>query len=106
MSAVAREYAPGTVANVGPGFDVLGLALTGAGDFVAARLVAGSGIEISCSDPEIPTDPRKNTAGIAAEAVVRMAGRRVRRIVLSIEKGLPLSGGQGGSAASACAAAV
>jgi len=106
MRAVARAYAPGTVANVGPGFDVLGMAVTGAGDFVAARLVPGSGIEISCSDPEIPTDPRKNTAGIAAEAVVRMAGRRARRIVLSIEKGLPLSGGQGGSAASACAAAV
>ena len=35
-----------------------------------------------------------------------MARSKPRRIVLSIVKGLPLSGGQGGSAASACAAAV
>ena len=105
MRAV-RAYAPGTVANVGPGFDVLGMALTGAGDFVTAKVGRGGGIEISCSDPEIPVDPARNTAGIAARGVLRIAGAGTRRIVLSIEKGLPLSGGQGGSAASACAAAV
>jgi homoserine kinase len=106
MISGVRAYAPGTVANVGPGFDVLGMALTGAGDLVTAIFGSGGGIEISCTDPEIPTDPSANTAGIAARAVLRMTGPKTRRIVLSIRKGLPLSGGQGGSAASACAAAV
>ena len=100
-------FAPGTVANVGPGLDVLGLALEGAGDTVAAESARGGRIEIaSAGHPEIPADPSANTAGIAAEEVRRRSGRTSEGVRLSIRKGLPLSGGQGGSAASAVAAAV
>ena len=101
-----RAFAPGTVANVGPGFDVVGMAIDGAGDVVTVREAPRGGIEIACSDPEIPTDPAQNTAGIAARAVLRMAGRPAEGVALQVRKGLPLSGGQGGSAASAVAAAV
>ena len=66
MNAV-RAFAPGTVANVGPGLDVLGLALTGAGDTVSVERVPGGGITIrSSGHPEIPSDVSRNTAGIAA----------------------------------------
>src|SRR5205085_1266550 len=46
------------------------------------------------------------SSGIAALEVLRICGRSTAGISLRIEKGLPLAGGQGGSAASAVAAAV
>jgi homoserine kinase len=57
------------------------------------------------SDPRIPADPRRNTAAIAAAAVLARA-RADGGLELTIEKGLPLAAGMGGSAASAVAAAV
>jgi homoserine kinase len=102
-----RAFAPGTVANLGPGLDVLGLALSGAGDTVRAERIPDAGVVIlSAGHPEIPTDPRRNTAGIAAARVRERLGEGSGGIGLTVEKGLPLSGGQGGSAASAAAAAV
>jgi homoserine kinase len=99
-------FAPGTTANVGPGFDCLGMAFTGKGDRVTVRRVDGAGIRvISVSDARIPTDPARNTAAIAAASVLKRAGLSIG-LELSIEKGLPLSGGMGGSAASAAAGAV
>jgi homoserine kinase len=106
---VSREitvFAPGTTANVGPGFDCLGMAFTGMGDRVIARRVDAPGIRVlSVSDSRIPTDPARNTAAIAAASVLRRAGIEAG-LELRIEKGLPLSGGMGGSAASAAAGAV
>lgn len=108
---------PGSIGNMGPGLDVLGCAVTGAHDEVAAVLSDEPGITIACAGhPELPTDPTRNTASVAAHAAVRVILERrsaslaqltgKRGISLSIRKGLPLSGGQGGSAASAVAGAV
>src|SRR5262249_30762890 len=47
----------------------------------------------------------KNTAGIAAQTLLATLGER-RGVALTIRKGLPLSSGLGGSAASAVAAVV
>lgn len=103
-----RAFAPGSVGNVGPGLDILGLALTGPGDRVRAELTSTPGIIMR--DPgsrELPADAGRNTAGLAAREVLRRAGvERETGLVLSVEKGLPLAAGQGGSAASAVAAAV
>jgi homoserine kinase len=100
-------FAPGTTANLGPGFDCLGMAFTGKGDRVIARRVSGGQVRVvSVSDPRIPTDPERNTAAIAARSVLRRAKATDVGLELSIEKGLPLSGGMGGSAASAAAGAV
>ena len=102
-----RAFAPGTVANLGPGFDILALAVTGAGDTVAVERGPGTDVSVrSSGHPEIPTDPARNTAGIAASLVRSKAGAPETGLVLDVVKGLPLSGGQGGSAASAAAAAV
>jgi homoserine kinase len=104
---LARGFAPGTVANLGPGLDVLGLALEGDGDTVTAERDETREIHIrSSGHPDISTDPRRNTAGIAAARVRERAGAESVGLALTVEKGLPLSGGQGGSAASAAAAAV
>ena len=103
-------FAPGGVGNVGPGLDIMGLALDGEGDTVRAEWANVPGISIL--DPghaELPRDPRRHTAGLAARAVVERANdpRCLKRgIALTVRKGLPLSGGQGGSAASAVAGAV
>ncbi len=100
-------FAPATVSNVACGFDVLGFALHAPGDEVTARLVAsGVSIEdISGDQGRLPRDATKNTAGIAAQALLNILGER-RGVALTIRKGLPLSSGLGGSAASAVAAVV
>jgi homoserine kinase len=103
MSAQVRVFAPGSIGNVGPGFDILGLAVAGAGDTVLARKRSGSGVVISePGHPSLPTDPERHTSGIAALEVLRRAGAGFG-LTLEVGKGLPLSGGQGGSAASAVA---
>jgi homoserine kinase len=101
-------FAPGSVGNVGPGLDILGLAVTGAGDTVRVEWSDDPGVTVrDPGHPTLPRDPTRHCAAIAARHVLRVAGTSPRRgIVLSVEKGLPLAGGQGGSAASAIAGAV
>ena len=100
-------FAPATVSNVACGFDVLGFALGTPGDTVTARLApAGVRIaEIIGDSGRLPRDAARNTAGVAAQALLTALGER-RGVELSIRKGLPLSSGLGGSAASAVAAVV
>jgi homoserine kinase len=107
-AASARAFAPGSVGNLGPGLDILGLALAACGDRVEASWTQVQGIVIADpGHPSISTDPDRNTAGLAAREVLRRAGHSgTGGLRLVVQKGLPLSGGQGGSAASAVAAAV
>ena len=101
-------FAPATVSNVACGFDVLGFALESPGDEVTACLT-GDGVtridEIIGDNGRLPREASKNTAGVAARALLDAIGER-RGVALSIRKGLPLSSGVGGSAASAVAAVV
>ncbi|HYM59966.1 MAG TPA: homoserine kinase [Thermoanaerobaculia bacterium] len=104
---IASAFAPGSIGNVGPGFDVLGLAVEGIGDRVSVALTDGpSAVDaVTGRDAElVPRDPAANVANLAAMAFLRNAGRR-ENVIVSIEKGLPLSGGLGGSAASSVAGA-
>ncbi len=103
-----RVYVPGSIGNVGPGLDILGLALSGAGDTVTATRVPGRRIVVADpGHPDLPRSPTRHAAAIAARAALRLAGPRGRiGLQLRLEKGLPLAGGQGGSAASAVAGAV
>lgn len=108
----ASAYTPGGIGNVGPGLDVLGAAVTGAGDTVVAEWCDSPGVTIrEAGHPDLPTDAARHSSGVAALAVVRAATALgvtapARGIALSVTKGLPLSGGQGGSAASAVAGAA
>jgi homoserine kinase len=100
-------YAPGSTSNVGPGFDCLGIAVAGIGDRVEATRAGRPGVHVlAVSDPRIPLEATRNTAALAANEVLRRLGRETDGVELVIQKGLPLSGGLGGSAASAVAGAV
>src|SRR4051812_47637708 len=105
-SRVVRAFAPGGIGNLGPGIDILGCAVTGPGDAVRAEASASRGVHIA--DPghaDLPRDAERHAAGIAALEVLRRT-QSSSGMTLWIEKGLPLAGGQGGSAASAVAGAV
>ena len=104
----ATAFAPGSIGNVGPGFDVLGLAVDGIGDSVSVELTdeeCSTIDRLTGRDAElVPLDPKRNVAVVAAEAWLRNASIE-RRVIVSIHKGLALSGGMGGSAASSVAGA-
>lgn len=103
----ATAFAPATVSNVACGFDVLGFALDEPGDEVTATLTP-AGVQIAGIEGDggrLPRDAARNTAGVAARALLTKLGDP-RGVALTIRKGLPLSSGLGGSAASAVAAVV
>ncbi len=114
MDAVTA-FAPATVSNVACGFDVLGFALSEPGDEVTARVLTDGarterGSQVQIEDiindhGRLPRDPVRNTASVAVQALLTAIGER-RGVSLTIRKGLPLSSGLGGSAASAVAAVV
>lgn len=102
-------YAPASISNLACGFDVLGLALEAPGDRVTARRVAGPGVRVGTIEGDggaLPREPQKNTATVAARALLETVGEEGVGLELSLVKGLPLSSGLGGSAASAVAAVV
>jgi len=105
---VVTAFAPATVSNVACGFDVLGFPMEEPGDTVSARLTATPGVQIDDvlnDGGRIPREPQTNTASVAAQALLEALGE-TRGVALTITKGLPLSSGLGGSAASAAAAVV
>ena len=98
-------FAPATVANVGPGFDVLGLALAesvGLGDRCSVRLSSGTGTNLVIENDggKLPTTPSENVATVAARYLLDAAGW-TGRLEVRLSKGLPLGSGLGSSAASA-----
>lgn len=98
--------APGGIGNIGPALDVLGCAIVGARDEITVARREQPGIEVADSGhPDLPRDASRHTAALAAAGVLRRAGAK-HGLTLWCRKGLPLSGGQGGSAASAVAGAV
>ncbi|MBI4053019.1 MAG: homoserine kinase [Candidatus Diapherotrites archaeon] len=105
----ARAFAPATIANAGPGFDVFGLCLERPGDFVEAKRTSEKGVRISAikgDNGRLAKDVNRNTAGIAARLVLEQLGLNDVGIEISLEKNMPLGSGLGSSGASAVAAAV
>jgi len=101
-----RAFAPGGIGNMGPGLDILGCAVTGPGDAVHATRLDTPGVRVDDHGHlDLPTNPARHASAIAAWEVLRRAGAPFG-LALRVEKGLPLAGGQGGSAASAIAGAV
>jgi len=108
MIDMASATAPASIGNVGVGFDVLGQAFDAARDEVVAYRESLPGVrlgEVSGLVDSLPDSPEDNTALAAAKAVLDAAGADFGAR-LSIRKGVPISGGMGGSAASAVAGAA
>lgn len=104
----ARAFAPASVANVAVGFDLLGYAVQGVGDTVTVRRIDTPQVRIAAirgTTVALPLEAARNTAG-AALIALREALALPFGFELEIDKGIPLSSGMGGSAASCVAALV
>ena len=104
----ATAFAPGSVGNVGIGFDILGFAVDAVGDRITVSRSKQPGVRITgCSGivSDLPLEPEKNTAGRALMAL-NVAAKPAFGFDMHIEKGIPLGSGLGGSAASAVGAVV
>ena len=103
-----RVFAPATASNLGPGFDVLGLALERPGDLVEAEIRNEPGVEIVevTGADSLNTNPRENVVGIAAAAALELLPAAGRGVRLWLHKQMPLGSGLGSSAASSVGGAV
>ena len=97
--------APSSTANLGPGFDVFGLAVDAFYDEITLKQEKQKGITIITEDESIPKNPDNNTAGLVIKNMIKKFKTK-DGINIRIKKGVPAGFGMGSSAASAAAAAV
>jgi 4-diphosphocytidyl-2-C-methyl-D-erythritol kinase len=71
-------------------------------DVIRASVGRGSGIEIRCEDPRVPRDESNTCYRIVERAMAALKARG--RVVIEIEKRLPVQGGLGGASGNAVAA--
>lgn len=105
MSAAAS--APATIANLGPGFDIAGMAIEGYRDLVEISLRDDDVVEVQVEGREadrVDDTPRGNSAAVAASHVLRRAGVR-KGFNLKLVKNVPVGVGLGSSGASSAAGA-
>ena len=112
MITSIKVRAPSSTANLGPGFDVFGLALDAFYDEITLSKTNKSittnrpwhGVRILTTD-DVPKDPQQNTAGLVVKAM-KQKFKIKSGIEIRIKKGVPAGFGMGSSAASAAAAAL
>ena len=103
-----RVYSPGSIANLGPGFDVIGVALDSLGDIVRLEKIDEPEVRLSVKGvgaDKIPVDPEINSSG----AVLQLVKERYdvsHGFKAEIRKGVPPGKGMGSSGASASATAI
>jgi homoserine kinase len=105
LSKSVEVNVPSTTANLGPGFDVFGLAHDAFVDSIKIEVVDGGSVNVDVVGVDsrtIPRDVDRNTAGIVASSLVRElpSGYGLR---LRIIKRIPVGKGLGSSGASAAA---
>jgi len=69
-----RVFAPASVSNVGPGFDMMGFALHEPGDEIKVTITTGKEIritKITGDDNRLPYEPEKNTATGAIKSLFK-----------------------------------
>lgn len=99
-------HAPGTVANLVCGFDVLGLALNEPYDVMTIRLIKEPKVIIHNVDSyNLPTEPERNVAGVALIEMIEKLENKTG-FDITIEKRIKPGSGVGSSAASSAGAVV
>ncbi|MBT8236964.1 MAG: homoserine kinase [Bacteroidia bacterium] len=99
-----RIFCPATVSNLSCGYDVLGLALEQVGEEMIIRKASDDQLTIRQTEgPEIPLDPAKNVAGVAARSLLDHLGIK-EGFEIEIAKRIKPGSGIGSSAASASGA--
>jgi len=104
----AEAFAPATVANLGVGFDILGLAVDGMGDTAIVEFQDSPEIvitDIQGDNGKLPRQADQNVASVSARAFLDEMGEK-RGLKISLTKGLPLASGLGSSAASSVVSVV
>jgi 4-diphosphocytidyl-2-C-methyl-D-erythritol kinase len=71
-------------------------------DVLRIRVERGSGIAIRCADPRVPADSSNTCHGMIERAMAVLGAKG--RVILEIEKRLPVQGGLGGASGNAVAA--
>jgi len=104
MPSKITVVAPSSTANLGPGFDVFGLAINAFYDEITLTKKKTKGVSIITKD-DIPTNPNKNTAGLVVKYMIKKFKTK-DGIEIKIKKNIPPGYGMGSSAASAAAVAV
>ena len=99
-----KVFAPASVANMGCGFDVMGMAMDATGDIMTMEVDEGLGIEIrNLSGIELPSEVEKNVLTPAVMAFMAEYGKPMK-IKVSIEQKVKPGSGIGSSASSSAAA--
>lgn len=105
MENYVKIFAPATISNVGPGFDLLGFAIEEPGDIMIVRTNCENKLRIiNNTNHPIPEDPELNVATVAASALLKSAGINQGFDFIFQIKITPGSGL--GSSAASCTAAV
>lgn len=100
-----KVKAPASVANLGPGFDILALAIEGLYDVVEVSVYKGRGIiDVKVEGLEVPAGP-SNVVYRVAENFIDRYGFTDIDLNIRLVKGVPPARGLGSSGASAAATA-
>jgi homoserine kinase len=106
LQKAVTVYAPGTVANMVCGFDVLGMCLNDPCDVMQVRLLDEPKVIIESLDGyNLPSDPQQNTAGAPLLEMMNELDTKIGFHV-TIQKNIKPGSGIGSSAASAAGAVV
>ncbi len=98
-----KVFAPASVSNVGPGFDIMGFAINEPGDEIVLRKRSDKNIvitKITGDNNLLPLDPALNTTSVAVAAVLKDCGIETG-LNIEIRKKMGIGSGLGSSAASA-----
>ena len=103
MKKSVTIFSPASIANVGPGFDIMGFAIDDPGDKIVLEATRESSHRIiNRTGFNLPLDPDKNAATVSLSAFLKNIGSRQKFLITFIEKIQPGSG-IGSSAASSAA---
>ncbi len=108
MKNTVSVFAPATVANVAVGFDILGFPFDAVGDIITVSKIERPEVIISTisgTTEIIPLDATKNVSGVVLIELMKQLNLS-HGFEITIEKGIPLGSGMGGSAASSVGALV
>lgn len=100
-----KVFAPASIANMGCGFDVIGMALDEVGDVLEISIEDGDGLTIENeTNVPLPADPEENVVTPVIRKFMEMTGKKAKVGIRILKKIYPGSGI--GSSAASCAAAA
>ena len=100
MNRSITIFAPASVANVGPGFDILGFALEELGDIMTLTMRDDEQIVIKVIGADLPLEPENNVATVGLMSFCQHIGY-TGGFDITIEKNFKPGSGLGSSASSA-----